>query len=88
VLYTGPDDPAYDPTRANSVNDNTVGGVIYFNLNGSMNFGAEKNIEVFAQVNNLLNRSPPFAPQLAYPTNPIYFDQIGRTYRLGVRMKF
>ncbi|MET0280308.1 MAG: TonB-dependent receptor [Steroidobacteraceae bacterium] len=88
VLYTGPDSPAYDPARANSVSDNTVASAIYFNLNGSMNFGTGEDIEMFAQVNNLLDRSPPFAPQLAYPTNPVYFDQIGRTYRVGLRMKF
>jgi outer membrane receptor protein involved in Fe transport len=88
VLYTGPDSPAYDPTRPNSVSDNTVPSATYFNLNASMNFGAQKNTEVFAQVNNLFDRAPPFAPQLAYPTNPVYFDQIGRTYRFGVRMKF
>jgi outer membrane receptor protein involved in Fe transport len=88
VLYTGPDSPAYDPTRPNSVSDNTVASAIYFNLNGSVKFGEKKNFEAFAQVNNVLGRSPPFAPQLAYPTNPIYFDQIGRTYRLGVRLNF
>lgn len=88
VLYTGPDSPSYDPSRPNSVSDNTVPSATYFNLNGSVNFGADKDFELFAQINNLFDRSPPFAPQLAYPTNPVYFDQIGRTFRFGVRMKF
>lgn len=61
---------------------------MYFNLNGSWNFGPKTGTELFAQVNNLANRSPPLAPQLQYPSNPVFFDLIGRSYRVGVRMKF
>jgi iron complex outermembrane recepter protein len=88
VLFTGPDDPAYNPALANTVNDNTLPSSTYFNLNGGRKFGADRNIEVFGQINNLFDRAPPFAPQLAYPTNPVYFDQLGRSYRVGVRMSF
>ena len=34
------------------------------------------------------DRAPPLAPQLQYPSNPVFFDLIGRSYRMGVRMKF
>ena len=43
---------------------------------------------MFGVVSNLLDKTPPFAPEGQYPTNPTFFDQIGRTYRLGVRMSF
>jgi outer membrane receptor protein involved in Fe transport len=49
--------------------------------------GGKFGTEVFVQVNNLANRTPPSAPQLQFPSNPVYFDLIGRSYRLGVRMK-
>ena len=72
---------------ANSINDNHVGGIVYFNLNGSWKLGENGSTELFAQVNNLANRAPPSAPQLQYPSNPVYFDLIGRSYRFGVRLK-
>ena len=28
------------------------------------------------------------APQLQYPSNPVYFDLVGRTYRAGIRFEF
>lgn len=86
ALDFGPDDPGYSLTRPNSINDNHVGGVVYFNLNGTWNFG-KTGAELFAQVNNLADRSPPLAPQLQYPSNPVFFDLIGRSYRVGVRLK-
>jgi iron complex outermembrane recepter protein len=100
VLNIPPDDPRYSvvvnntvnpPTSTstpNSINNNAVGGIVYFNLNGSWNFGGTAGLELFAQVNNLANRAPPMAPQLQYPSNPVYFDLVGRSYRMGVRMKF
>jgi outer membrane receptor protein involved in Fe transport len=73
---------------ASLINDNTVGGIVYFNANASWNFGGKAGTELFAQMNNIANRSPPLAPQLQYPSNPVFYDLIGRSYRMGVRMKF
>ncbi|HXC57870.1 MAG TPA: TonB-dependent receptor, partial [Steroidobacteraceae bacterium] len=84
---------AYEPGQpvpvqgANTTNDNHIGGTVYFNLNSSWKMGGKFGTEVFVQVNNLANRAPPSAPQLQFPSNPVYFDLIGRSYRLGVRMK-
>ena len=72
---------------ANSINDNHIGGVVHFNLNGSWDLGSKFGTLLFAQVNNLMDRAPPSAPQLQYPSNPVYFDLIGRSYKFGVRMK-
>jgi hypothetical protein len=86
-----PSDPGYSPSLPNSTNDNHVASAFYANLFGSVNlpaFGGGDSLEVFAAINNLLNKKPPFAPEGQYPTNPTYFDQIGRTYRLGVRVSF
>ena len=75
-----------------TVNDNRVAGATYVNLTGSWNFRegmwGTKRLQAFWTVNNLMDREPPGAPQFQYPTNPVYFDQLGRSYRVGVRMDF
>jgi hypothetical protein len=72
------------------INDNTVTSATYYNLNGSYNIHQEGStkVQVFVSVNNLLGTKPPAAPSTTYPTNPVYFDQIGRYMRAGVRFNF
>ena len=97
----GPDDPrfliidktkqaVFDGVTYSPINDNRVSSAFYFNLNGSYNIMQEgtRKLQLFASVNNLLNRTPPAAPSTTYPTNPVYFDQIGRFYRAGVRFNY
>jgi outer membrane receptor protein involved in Fe transport len=82
-----PGDPGYSTTLANSINTNSVASATYLNLSGSYEFS--NNISVFASINNLLNRDPPVAPGgNGYPTNPVYFDTYGMTWRLGFRLKY
>ena len=96
ALNIDPSDPRYSVVTnsngtstavANTINDNHVGGVVYFNLNSSWALGGKLGTELFVQVNNLMNRDAPAAPQLQFPSNPVYFDLIGRSYKFGVRMK-
>jgi outer membrane receptor protein involved in Fe transport len=95
--FKGPDDPTYQGWNTstgapivNTINDNIVKKAYYFNLNSSYNLSQEgtRKVQVFGSINNLFNRSPPMAPSLQYPTNPVYFDQIGRYFRAGVRFSF
>jgi len=74
----------------NSINDNFVNGAFYLNLNASYNIIQRegKQLQIFASVRNLLDAAPPSDPQTAYSTNPIYFDQIGRYFRLGFRFNY
>jgi outer membrane receptor protein involved in Fe transport len=47
--------------------------------------------EAFLTVNNVLDRTPPFAGtgfQGTGGTNTIFYDALGRMFRMGVRMKF
>jgi len=88
ALYIDPSDAAYATTTVNTINDNKVDSVVYFNLNASYKFGQDGRYQVFGQVNNLLNEEPPSAPQLQFPSNPVYFDLVGRTYRAGIRFTF
>ena len=85
-----PTDAGYSPTLVNSTNDNHVASATYVNLFGSYDFTltGDTSVQLFGSVSNLFNKEPPFAPELQYPTNPTYFDQIGRSYRAGLRVKF
>lgn len=75
---------------SNPTNDNHVASATYINLFGSYDFAVtgDTSVQLFGSVSNLFDKEPPFAPELQYPTNPTYFDQIGRTYRAGLRVKF
>jgi hypothetical protein len=85
-----PSDPGYSPTLANSTNDNHVASAFYANLFGNVDIPGfrDQQVQLFAAIHNLFDKVPPFAPEGQYPTNPTYFDQIGRTYRLGARVQF
>jgi outer membrane receptor protein involved in Fe transport len=83
----------YTPTYAGSINNNRVASATYFNiaLNYTLPFwsGDNQSIQVFGTLNNVFNRDPPIAPGgNGYPTNPVYFDTYGRTWRAGVRVQF
>jgi iron complex outermembrane receptor protein len=82
-----PGDPGYTSTSANSINNNSVASATYLNLSGSYDVGS--HFTVFASIDNVLNRSPPVAPGgNGYPTNPVYFDTYGMTWKVGFRAKF
>jgi hypothetical protein len=74
---------------------NHVGSYFVFGLNAAYSFEnipGIKALQVFTQVDNLLNRAPPFAAtpggfNTSYAgTNPIFFDTLGLRYRVGFRM--
>ncbi len=89
-----PTDPRYSLTnpavRPFTVNDNTIDSVVYANLSGryQLPMKNDRTWELFATVNNLFDEDPPLAPDGAYPTNAAFFDQIGRSLRLGIRADF
>jgi iron complex outermembrane receptor protein len=82
-----PSDPGYDPTDPNSISDNSVDDAIYVNLAAS--FDVTEEIQVFGSLNNAFDKDPVIAPGgNNFPTNPVYFDTFGRTFRVGARVKF
>jgi len=91
TLYTDPSDAGYSPTLVNSINDNSVPSRFYVNLFGTAKipgFGEDQGFELFFRVNNLFNQDPPIIPETQFPTNPVYFDTIGRYYTIGARARF
>jgi hypothetical protein len=76
---------------------NHVGSYFLFGLNGAytfQNIPGIKSLQLFTQVDKLLNRNPPFASapggfNSSYAgTNPVFFDTLGLRYRIGFRMAF
>lgn len=88
--YSAPGDDGYDPTLVGSVDDNSVGDYFNFNLNASYDFafGGLKSSQVFVSINNLLDRDPPFSNGGIGGTNGVFYDTLGRTFRMGVRLRF
>jgi iron complex outermembrane receptor protein len=90
VLWVQPGDPGYSPANPMSVNDNTVPSAFYTTLSGqyTLPMRTERSWELFASITNVADKTPPIVPTGDYPTNPAFFDQIGRAVRLGVRANF
>jgi outer membrane receptor protein involved in Fe transport len=95
VLWIDPSDPRYDPRTTTAleplmVNDNTVDSATYLTLSGRwrLPMQSDRTWELFATINNALDEDPPLAPDGAYPTNAAFFDQIGRSFRVGIRGDF
>jgi iron complex outermembrane recepter protein len=86
---TGPDDPSYNPTLAGTVTDNTLPSHMVWNISGSYDFkiGFAENTQVFATIDNLFDKDPPFASGSVGGANPIFYDTAGRSYRIGVRVR-
>ncbi len=83
----GPDDARYATTLPNSIPDNLVDSRFYVNLFGSVFIDSGQRFELFGSVSNLFDKDPPAAPETQFYTNPVYFDTLGRYYRMGVRVK-
>jgi len=71
---------------------NSVDDRYYLAWSGSYDVPLASNdngMQVFWTIQNLLDEDPPVAPGgNVYPTNPVFFDTIGRRYRVGVRFSF
>ena len=87
---TGPESEDYNPALSYSASDNTTGTYFLFGLNASYDlhvFNLE-NFQVFGSVNNLLDRQPPFSSGSVGGVNAINYDTMGRSYRMGLRLRF
>ncbi len=85
----GPQDEGYDPSSADSIDDNRVPSSLIWSLGGhyDLAFGGNR-LQIFGTVHNVLDRTPPLIGSGLAGTNPVLFDTIGRSYRIGVRAEF
>ncbi|BBB14534.1 TonB-dependent receptor (plasmid) [Sphingopyxis sp. FD7] len=85
TTLVGPEDAGYAPTRANSINTNRVDSAFYLDLGATVRVGTQA--ELFAVVNNVLDADPPLAASAQGATNQVYFDPVGRSFKVGARIK-
>jgi len=91
--YIAPGDPGYSDDLPNSINTNHVASAVYFNLSLSqrVSIGGSKDrsFELFGLINNIFDKKPPIAPGgNGFPTNPVFFDTIGASVRVGARIRY
>jgi outer membrane receptor protein involved in Fe transport len=94
--FTGPGDPGYDPNVVGSVDNNHVGNYFNFNLNASYDVKWEgfETSQFFLSVSNLFDRDPPYSSGSTFGiggiggVNGVFYDTLGRSYRIGMRVKF
>lgn len=73
------------------INDNSVASRFYVNLSAQYKLLDSDlgNVEIFAVVNNLMDKDPPLVPVYGVgATNFAYYDVIGRAGKVGLRFKF
>ncbi len=66
-----------------TIESNFIPGAFYIDVGGTYN--VTSNVTAYVKVDNLLDRDP---ARSTIFNNPTLYDQIGRTYRAGVRFKF
>ena len=74
------------------IDDNSVNGRVYVDVSARYRLDVgEGEVELYGGVNNLINSDPPIIADTfpgAPPTNPAFFDTIGRFFYVGARLDF
>ncbi|MBU0876517.1 MAG: TonB-dependent receptor [Alphaproteobacteria bacterium] len=88
ATLVGPEDEGYAVTLPNSINTNRVPSRFYTNIGVTFDLISEgsKKLELFANVYNLFDVMPP--PYWNGNNNAVYYDNVGRRYRMGARVTF
>lgn len=89
-ISKGKQDVTYNTLPTNTINDNRVPPVAYFNLYGKIFAGADRKFEFFWAINNLLDKDPPPTPYIILngPVNGQYYDKVGRNFMAGAKVRF
>jgi outer membrane receptor protein involved in Fe transport len=92
-LGVTPQDSDYTTAPANFVryDRNDTPSYVVFGLNASYRFenlGFVDGFEVWGNISNLFDKEPPLVGNGTGGTNPVFYDAIGRYFRVGVRAQF
>lgn len=76
-------------TQFPTIDDNSIPGVFYADLNFAAKFDTFGNegSEFFVQISNLFDEDPILLPEGGLSANSTYSDLLGRQFRVGVRMR-
>ena len=87
VRYIGKGTYNNEWTSGIQINDNTIPAAVYADMN--IAYELTSDVQLFGGINNLFDKSPPPVPNAqSLVTNPVYYDMIGRSYRIGLRYGF
>ena len=80
-------------TSGAQIDDNHIKGANYFDLAGVYRFRhtPTNQLEAFFKVENLFDKDPPVVAGTgisSLQTNPTLYDVLGRTYRVGIRLRY
>ncbi len=83
----GPDDPSYNLSLAGSINQNLWYVPIYYNAAVAWDVvkSPGKKLQLYLNVDNLFDQNPPV---VAWSLSGGPYDLVGRSYKLGVRLKY
>ena len=79
------------PSNWTRYDDNHVPSSTVFGLNANYRFenvGIAKTLDLWANVSNLFDKDPPLIGGGTGGTQPIFFDTLGRYYKIGIRASF
>ncbi|WP_404710451.1 TonB-dependent receptor domain-containing protein [Sphingomonas sp. MMS24-J13] len=84
----GPEDAGYSVLSPSSINTNRVPARFYTNIGASFDLlkTGKRTLKIYGNVNNLFDVMPP--PLWNGNNNSVYYDVIGRRYRMGLRYDF
>jgi outer membrane receptor protein involved in Fe transport len=85
TTLVGPEDDSFAPTLPSSINTNRVDSAFYLDLGATLEVAEQA--EVFMVVNNVLDSDPPLAASAQGATNQVYFDPVGRSFKIGARLR-
>jgi outer membrane receptor protein involved in Fe transport len=88
--FLEPGDPGYSLESPNSVNTNSVPSRFYVDILGSAKLpvGGDRDVELFAGIDNLFNQDPPRFPGANGSGNNVLFSPVGRMFKGGIRATF
>lgn len=82
-------DNTFNTLPTNTINDNEVEAVTYLNVYGTWDLS--DHLQLFGAVDNALDRDPAIVPYPNLPvpaTNGMYYNKVGRAFRVGLTYKF
>ena len=85
----GPDDSRFDPANPGTVSFNTIGNYEVYSLTGTYDFEVNgQGMQFWGAIDNLTDEDPPVYGNGTGGTNAIFYNTIGREYRVGIRFNF
>ena len=85
--YIGPGQAGYSPALPNSIGNNHVPGLAYWNMQIRYNLIQEgsRTLQLWASADNLFDKDPPILAWSMSQAGGIPYDFVGRTFKIGAR---